>query len=225
MMKHFCTFIFLGSCIHSTCLPKTKNKINLLVQIKFDNRNNNKVSAQLAGPRWGCSFYYSSVRVKNGSDWSWCGAAYWKCDKLAAVVTFPPRWSDLTFQRVFLCWQGLWKIMTAILHQQVPCQLLNWWHIPWCTAFNGLPIKPVTCLSISIISKAVVRKKKTKQRNRKLHRGTSSNVGFLRNQWIKFIQFQSHIMQYKVIFLQRAESVLPRQTSESAIYRISRSEY
>lgn len=57
-------YIYFSWLLHSqlSFAPQARNEINLLAQIEFDNRNNNKVSAQLPESS------DSSVRVKDGSD-------------------------------------------------------------------------------------------------------------------------------------------------------------
>lgn len=60
------------------------------------------------------------IRANQGSNecfWSWCGATCYECDKLVLVVSEVFHRANFTFERVFLLWQRLWKIITAILHQ------------------------------------------------------------------------------------------------------------
>lgn len=156
--------------------------------------------------------------MKNGSDWSWWGATYLKCDKLPALVTFPPTRSDLTFQRVFLCLQGLWKIMTAILNQKSAMPASKWVTRPMVHCLSGLPISAVIRFSKSIISKAVVRK------TNKQEPALMCDSWEMKNQYIKLIQLQFDAI-WRYFFAKVWAFVWPRQTCGSITYIISSSEF
>lgn len=69
---------------------------------------------------------------------------------------FPQRWSDLTFERVFLLWRWLWKIMTAILHQQSAMPTAQLMTHPMMQSFNTFPVNGChTALNTSYFSSCV----------------------------------------------------------------------
>lgn len=53
---------------------------------------------------------------------------------------FPQTWSDLTCKRVFLLWQGLWKIITPILHQHRAMPTAQLMKHPMMQSLNALPV-------------------------------------------------------------------------------------
>lgn len=127
-------------------LPRRpKMELILWPTIEFDNEK----KMQYLYDCWDCvesdHFIALLMRANQGGNecyWNWCSATCCKCDKLALVVCAVFHRDDPTWhlRGYSSFWQGLWKIMTAILHQHsaMPTAKLMTNHM--MQSYNALPV-------------------------------------------------------------------------------------